>query len=447
MKVAWFVALFSAICLEGLGRKYLPAIPAVAFYFLKDVILVAGYVWFRAAAGRPIDQQVPLSRIRVRLDRRVRLDLAGDVQSRAHVVPTGAARHPSVLAVVDGTADHRGRADESAAQATSGLRARRHGRRDCGVRRGPVRIARRCCSQSVYSSRWGGDLRRRRRHRREHRSRARRFDVQLSQRVRRFHGPDSGLAPVDRAGGEGSAPASLCPARDLGHGGRRADGRLAWIRHRGGAGPGHRDVVGGAVLHPDRPADPAGRDRGGVLVRVRVPRRDERRPEPFREHRRDRRPIRRARDVLAARGALDAGLPDDRRRHRDAAKCPRLHGRLFDEMGGGRRGPTSSDRAWSDRIPAGLVRQAWLDDRAVSRVSDPEEGRAAGGRRGRAFLHRADDDGEPRLRPRLPGSVFHGLRLHSRRGRRGHAGARRAGRRHVTRDRWPTAGRAGRRAR
>jgi hypothetical protein len=50
VKVAWFVALFSAICLEGLGRKYLPAIPAVAFYFLKDIILLFGFLRFRPPA-------------------------------------------------------------------------------------------------------------------------------------------------------------------------------------------------------------------------------------------------------------------------------------------------------------------------------------------------------------------------------------------------------------
>jgi hypothetical protein len=47
MQVAWFVALISAICLEGLGRRYLPAVPAAAFYFLKDVVLLVGYVMFR----------------------------------------------------------------------------------------------------------------------------------------------------------------------------------------------------------------------------------------------------------------------------------------------------------------------------------------------------------------------------------------------------------------
>jgi hypothetical protein len=47
MEVAWFTALISAICLEGLGRRYLPVIPSGAFYFLKDAVLLAGYVLFR----------------------------------------------------------------------------------------------------------------------------------------------------------------------------------------------------------------------------------------------------------------------------------------------------------------------------------------------------------------------------------------------------------------
>jgi hypothetical protein len=51
MEAAWFTALFSAICLEGLGRRYLPFIPSVAFYFLKDVILAIGYLLFRPAPG------------------------------------------------------------------------------------------------------------------------------------------------------------------------------------------------------------------------------------------------------------------------------------------------------------------------------------------------------------------------------------------------------------
>jgi hypothetical protein len=50
MKTAWFLALVSAICFEGLGRKYLPQIPAVVFYFIKDVVLLFGYVRFRPPA-------------------------------------------------------------------------------------------------------------------------------------------------------------------------------------------------------------------------------------------------------------------------------------------------------------------------------------------------------------------------------------------------------------
>ena len=47
MRTAWFIALISAICLEGLGRKYVPVIPDAAFYFLKDVVLLLGYLQFR----------------------------------------------------------------------------------------------------------------------------------------------------------------------------------------------------------------------------------------------------------------------------------------------------------------------------------------------------------------------------------------------------------------
>lgn len=47
MQFYWFVALISAICLEGLGRKYLPSIPSAVFYFLKDVVLVVGYFVLR----------------------------------------------------------------------------------------------------------------------------------------------------------------------------------------------------------------------------------------------------------------------------------------------------------------------------------------------------------------------------------------------------------------
>jgi hypothetical protein len=47
MELAWFIALVSSICLEGLGRRYLPFIPAGIFYFLKDFVLLAGYLLFR----------------------------------------------------------------------------------------------------------------------------------------------------------------------------------------------------------------------------------------------------------------------------------------------------------------------------------------------------------------------------------------------------------------
>jgi hypothetical protein len=50
VKTAWYVALVAAICFEGLGRKYLPQIPSVAFYLLKDVVLLFGFFRFRPPA-------------------------------------------------------------------------------------------------------------------------------------------------------------------------------------------------------------------------------------------------------------------------------------------------------------------------------------------------------------------------------------------------------------
>jgi hypothetical protein len=47
MQTVWFSLLVSTICLEGLGRKYLPGVPPVAFYFLKDVVLLYGWYRFR----------------------------------------------------------------------------------------------------------------------------------------------------------------------------------------------------------------------------------------------------------------------------------------------------------------------------------------------------------------------------------------------------------------
>lgn len=51
MQFIWFFCLISAVCLEGLGRKYLPAIPSGVFYFIKDVILLFGYFQFRPPAA------------------------------------------------------------------------------------------------------------------------------------------------------------------------------------------------------------------------------------------------------------------------------------------------------------------------------------------------------------------------------------------------------------
>ena len=50
MKTAWYFALVAVICFEGLGRKFLPQIPPVVFYFFKDVVLLFGYLRFRRPA-------------------------------------------------------------------------------------------------------------------------------------------------------------------------------------------------------------------------------------------------------------------------------------------------------------------------------------------------------------------------------------------------------------
>lgn len=44
--VVWMTLLLASIFLEGLGRKFVPQIPPMAFYFLKDVVLLAGLVIF-----------------------------------------------------------------------------------------------------------------------------------------------------------------------------------------------------------------------------------------------------------------------------------------------------------------------------------------------------------------------------------------------------------------
>jgi hypothetical protein len=47
MQNYWFLALMASVCLEGLGRRYLPQVPGFAFYVLKDAVLIIGWVLFR----------------------------------------------------------------------------------------------------------------------------------------------------------------------------------------------------------------------------------------------------------------------------------------------------------------------------------------------------------------------------------------------------------------
>jgi hypothetical protein len=47
VKSVWFVVFMATICFEGLGRKYLPQVPSAAFYFIKDLALLYGYVQYR----------------------------------------------------------------------------------------------------------------------------------------------------------------------------------------------------------------------------------------------------------------------------------------------------------------------------------------------------------------------------------------------------------------
>ncbi len=44
--VLWVGALVVSICFEGLGRKFLPEVPAIVFYFLKDAVLLIGLLRF-----------------------------------------------------------------------------------------------------------------------------------------------------------------------------------------------------------------------------------------------------------------------------------------------------------------------------------------------------------------------------------------------------------------
>ncbi len=50
MQTIWFAVLMCAVCLEGLGRRYLPFLPQATFYFMKDVVLLFGLIQFRPNA-------------------------------------------------------------------------------------------------------------------------------------------------------------------------------------------------------------------------------------------------------------------------------------------------------------------------------------------------------------------------------------------------------------
>jgi hypothetical protein len=47
LRSVWFSLLLASICLEGLGRRYLPWIPSALFYFSKDIVLLLGLMRFR----------------------------------------------------------------------------------------------------------------------------------------------------------------------------------------------------------------------------------------------------------------------------------------------------------------------------------------------------------------------------------------------------------------
>jgi hypothetical protein len=46
IRIAWFAILMASVCLEGLGRRYLRAVPPAVFYFTKDVVLLFGLICF-----------------------------------------------------------------------------------------------------------------------------------------------------------------------------------------------------------------------------------------------------------------------------------------------------------------------------------------------------------------------------------------------------------------
>ena len=45
-RLLWFAALLAAVCFEGLGRRFLPQVPAFLYYFAKDACLLAGLLLF-----------------------------------------------------------------------------------------------------------------------------------------------------------------------------------------------------------------------------------------------------------------------------------------------------------------------------------------------------------------------------------------------------------------
>jgi len=51
MRKHWFALLMASICLEGLGRKYVPEIPTLVLYFVKDFVLVLGFFLFKPTAA------------------------------------------------------------------------------------------------------------------------------------------------------------------------------------------------------------------------------------------------------------------------------------------------------------------------------------------------------------------------------------------------------------
>ena len=114
MKTAWFFALIASICFQGLGRRYLPAVPSAAFYFLEG----------RGPPVRP--HQVPASALHLpgapgqavpgfhaRRDGRSGLDLSRASESRPPVGCAGGDRLSRLLALVARAATGRPRLERT----------------------------------------------------------------------------------------------------------------------------------------------------------------------------------------------------------------------------------------------------------------------------------------------------------------------------------------------